>query len=117
MKIITPYLFLILLFVCSCDKEDDISECNVENPIEELKWLADIANSLDGCQFKQTIFKARYNKGTVFFKLINDPLYDGVQTTVLWNCKGDTVKEYGPNSPVSVLEEVENREEIFTCKE
>ncbi len=117
MKIISPYLFLILLFVCSCDKEDDIPECNVENPMEELEWLADIANSIENCSCQVAIFKGRYNGGNVYFKLMNDPLCNSVFGTVLWNCKGIPIKTYGADDFEKFSSDVDNLEVLYECKD
>ena len=109
-------IFLIsafLILILSCEKADRICNCN--NPIADLPWLRDLKASFTNCSCQISIFQATYNKQSVFYSLMNDPLCDGLQQIVLLDCSGSAVKTYAL-SDETFITEVTNRKVIYTCK-
>jgi len=108
--------FLILILVLGCEKVDKTCNCkNLVNPVEELTWLKELKASFTNCTCQESIIQASYNKQTVFYSIMNDPLCDGVQNIILLDCAGDTLKTYTALNQ-SFYSEVTNQKEIYTCK-
>jgi hypothetical protein len=118
MRKILYCIFISGLILVSCDKDNDkssISECNVENPIEELDWLKEVKNSLTNCTCQTSILQGLYDSKTVFYIMVTDPLCNSVFQIILWDCKGDIVKEYKPGDNDIFSSEVEFVKSIYTC--
>jgi len=112
MKKVIQALFALMLIV-SCEKSNRICGCN--DPLADLSWLKEMKNSLTNCTCRISIFQATYQNETVFYQLMNDPLCDGVQTIVLFNCQGQSVASFSPLDQAS-YDGVTGRKQIYTCK-
>ncbi|HLP75269.1 MAG TPA: hypothetical protein VK155_20365 [Bacteroidales bacterium] len=110
-KIIPIITALLLLF--SCEKENNT--CNCSNPLEDLPWLTNLKNSFTNCTCRITIFQANYNKETVFYSMMNDPLCNGYMQIALLNCDGDPVKTFEPPVGETFNKEVTDRKELYSC--
>lgn len=108
------FLFIALILVMSCEKEDNT--CNCDNPLEDLEWLKELKSSFTNCTCRMAIFQATYNKQTVFYSVMNDPLCDGYYPVAIRDCNGDVLKVYEPSLGETFSNEVTDREEIFFCK-
>jgi hypothetical protein len=62
------------------------------------------------------IIQAIYNKQTVFYATMNDPLCDGYFPIVLQDCNGSSVKVYEPPLGETFYKEVTDRKELYSCK-
>jgi hypothetical protein len=104
-------VFLVLLFSC----EKDLNTCDSENPLEEIAWLSDLKASITNCTCEVSIFQAKYNKGTVFYVAITDPVCNSIFNADLRDCSGNIVKNY-PNADETFEREVTERKVIYRCK-
>jgi hypothetical protein len=118
MRRIIYYIFICGLLIISCEKsEKNIPDCNVQNPLEDLDWLKDVKNSLTNCTCQISILQGKYKEKTVFYLMNTDPVCNSVFHVVLWDCKGDVVKEYKPGQNDIFNSEVELVDNIYTCTE
>jgi len=62
-----------------------------------------------------SIIQATYNKQTVFYTAMTDPLCDGLYSIVLRDCKGDTIKSYGNIYQVTG-NEISDIKVLYRCK-
>ena len=111
-RIAFPLVFLMALsFSC---QEDVVPgpACNVENPVRDLDWLADIAEELDNSGLRDVFYisQAKYRLKTVFVvrnccancSTLPPPVYtcDGKQIGSIGEGKGDIDPEILDNSIV-----------------
>jgi hypothetical protein len=106
-------IFVFFILILSCEKSDKVCNCN--NPIEDLQWLKELKASFTNCSCQISIIQATYNRQTVFYPIMNDPLCDGIQQIILFDCSGNTIKTY-PAIDESFGNEVTNRKTIYICK-
>lgn len=104
---------MFLLFVLSCEK--DRKNCNCNDPIEDLPWLKELKASFTNCSCQISIIQATYNKQTVFYQIMNDPLCNGYQQINLYDCAGAILKTYNVTDLTSGGE-VTDQKVIYTCK-
>ena len=110
-KIFFISVFLILLL--SCEKNN--ITCNSENPLEEIGWLRELKASITNCSCEVSIIQAKYNKGTVFYIALTDPVCNSIFSPSLRDCSGNIVKNY--TTPDATFErEVTERKVIYRCK-
>ena len=107
------FILVSLILLLSCEKSDNTCNCN--NPIEDLTWLKEFKNSLTNCFCEMSIIQAAYNKQTVFYTAMTDPLCDGLYPVVLLDCNGKSVKSYEPGDQ-ALLNEVSNMKVLYRCK-
>lgn len=62
-----------------------------------------------------SIFQATYNKQTVFYYIMNDPLCNGYQQINLFDCSGNALKTYNLTDQ-AFDNEVTNKKVIYICK-
>lgn len=88
-------VLLVSILIISCNKETDISDCGVEDPLEELEWLRNVKASyyFGSCDCQPSIYQAKYRGMTVFYFSINSFLCDGTGEFSLFNCEGEVIKE------------------------
>jgi len=91
MKKEPPYLVTFIL-ILSCEKVDKV--CNCSNPLEDLPWLKEIKASFTIVLVRYSIFQAAYNKQTVFYSLMNDPLCNSFQQINLYDCSGNNINTF-----------------------
>ncbi|HLN20487.1 MAG TPA: hypothetical protein VK213_05320 [Bacteroidales bacterium] len=108
-------IFSALILIMSCEKYDNT--CNCDNPLEDLPWLKDLKSSFTNCTCQISIFQATYNKKTVFYAALTDPLCNSYYPVVIRDCKGDTLKVYEPSLGTDFNNEVTDRKLIFNCKD
>jgi hypothetical protein len=106
-------IFVVLFLILSCEKND--KACNCGNSLEDLTWLKELKASITNCTCQVTIFEATYNKQTVFYSQMNDPLCDGIQQISLLDCSGAILKTYS-NNDQAFGTEVTDKQAIYTCK-
>ena len=86
------FIVVSLALLLSCEKNDNTCNCN--DPLKDLAWLQEVKTSLTNCFCEMSIIQATYNKQTVFYTAMTDPLCDGLYSIALRDCKGDTIKLY-----------------------
>jgi hypothetical protein len=107
-------IFVILIIIFSCEKKDIICNCN--NPLEDIAWLKELKASFTNCTCQISIFQASYDKQTVFYSLMNDPLCNGItQQISILDCTGAALKTYSQNDQ-TFSTEVTDRKVIYSCK-
>jgi hypothetical protein len=89
--------------------------CECNDPLTDLSWLRQVKNSLTNCFCETSIIQASYNKQTVFYLAMTDPLCDGIQTYVLLDCTGNTVKSY-QSGDQAMDGRVTNLKVLYRCK-
>ena len=107
-------VFVAIVLITSCEKYDNT--CNCGNPLEDLAWLKEIKSSFTNCTCRMAIIQATYNKQTVFYTTMNDPLCDGYFPIVLKDCNGTSVKVYEPPLGETFGKEVTDQKELYSCK-
>ena len=119
MKHILLPLFLILFVLSSCDKDETIVECNIENPLEELEWMQEIVdNDNFDCYKRVDIIQATYKGATVFYYYTICPVCNSKFPPPLLDCNGETVKEYAPGDVDRFYKEVKKVKTIYSsCDE
>jgi len=85
------------VLIVSCEKPDNT--CNCDKPLEDLGWLKTLKNSITDCSLETSIIQATYEKQTVFYSKITDPLYDGLDPIAIFDCKGTLIKTFNMNDP------------------
>ncbi len=116
MRTIVYCAFICGLILVSCNNDKNtIPECNVENPLEELAWLKDVKNSLTNCTVQTSIIQGKYKGKSVFYTMTSDPLANSAFHIILWDCNGNTVKEYKTGENNVFYNEVEFSKNLFTC--
>lgn len=98
----------------SCEKQDNTCNCN--DPLEDLAWLKELKSSYTNCACNVALVQARYNKQTVFYATMNDPVCDGYFPIVLLDCDGNTVKVYEPPLGDTFSNEVTHPKVLYNCK-
>jgi hypothetical protein len=97
MKKSIQILSLIAIFSISffaCDDNTDIEQiCNVNNPLEDLKWLKTIKDDFVASAGQERITQYDYNDETVFLveDCVNCP--DGL--AIVYSCEEETLCEFG----------------------
>lgn len=115
-----PYLFLLILFlVISCVKDDAVEDrtCELTNPIDELTWLKEIKNSMSNCNPERSIIQAKYFDQTVFYTAITDPLFDGIQTVKVFDCKGELFRNLSAPEYLEFIGKSSDIKVLHRCKE
>ena len=111
MKKATLLPFIICLII-SCEKSDNT--CNCKEPLDELSWLRDLKNSLTNCTCEMSIIQATYNRQTVFFTSMTDPLCDGIINIGIADCSGKILKTYTAIDEAFETE-VTDRKVLYRC--
>ena len=106
-------IFVTFILILSCEKVDKV--CNCSNPLEDLPWLKELKTSFTNCTCQMSIFQATYNKQTVFYSIMNDPLCNGYQQINLFDCSGIALKTYNTTDQ-AFGNEVTNKKVIYICK-
>ena len=107
------FIFIVICLAVSCDKNENI--CNCDNPIVDLPWLKELKNSFTNCTCQISIVQATWEKQPVFYSIMNDPLCDGYQEILLFDCSGALLKSFSTTDE-SFGTEVTNRKILYTCK-
>jgi hypothetical protein len=107
------FILVLLVLLLSCEKKDNTCNCN--DPLADLAWLKEVKNSLTNCSCEMSIIQATYNKQTVFYQTMTDPLCDGIYPIVLLDCNGTTVKSYESVNQVPD-NEITNMKVLYRCK-
>jgi uncharacterized lipoprotein YajG len=107
-------VFIAVVLITGCEKNNNT--CNCSNPLEDLAWLRELKSSFTNCTCRIAIMQATYDKQTVFYTIMNDPLCDGYFPVVLQDCTGAQVKVYGQPSGDEFGNEVKDRRELYSCK-
>ena len=107
-------IFAAIVLIMSCEKHDNTCDC--DDPLEDLAFLSEIKSSFTNCTCQMAIFQATYNKQTVFYATMNDPVCDGYYPIVLLDCNGNSLKVYEPPLGDTFSSEVTDRKELYTCK-
>jgi hypothetical protein len=107
-------VFVTIVLIMSCEKRDITCKC--DNPSDDLAWLKELKSSFTNCSCRMAIIQATYNKQTVFYTIMNDPLCDGYFPIELRECSGTVIKTYEPPLGEIFSKEVTNRKEIYSCQ-
>jgi hypothetical protein len=107
------YIFIVICLAVSCVKNESV--CNCDNPVEDLPWLKELKNSYTNCTCQISIFQAIWEKQQVFYSIMNDPLCNGYQDILLFDCNGAFLKSFTP-ADESFGNDVINRKILYTCK-
>jgi hypothetical protein len=107
-------IFVTIFLIISCEKDDNT--CGCDDPMEDLAWLSELKSSFTNCSCQMAIFKATYNKQTVFYSIMNDPLCNSFGLIVISDCNGNSIKVYESPLGETFSNEVTDRKELYTCK-
>jgi len=107
------FIVVSLVLLLSCEKNDNT--CNCKDPLNDLAWLQEVKVSLTNCFCEMSIIQATYNKQTVFYTAMTDPLCDGIYSIVLRDCNGDTIKTYESVNQVTE-NEISDIRVLYRCK-
>jgi hypothetical protein len=107
------FLLVLMVLLLNCEKNDNTCNCN--DPINDLAWLKDVKNSFTNCTCEMSVIQATFNKQTVFYTAMTDPLCDGVGVYIIFDCKGDSIKSY-TSGVQTFYDEVTNRKILYRCK-
>lgn len=113
--------FLVILSVlivnCSKDEKTPVTDCNTENPIEELGWLRELKDTLTNCTCQISIIQGTYRNQPVFYLALTDPLCNGISIPTLFNCEGKPIKKYTADDFQNFSREVTLDSVLYSCKE
>lgn len=87
---------IIVCFLISCSSnQETISNCNVDNPLENLTWLKKIKENLEksATAWKSSITQYTYKNEAVFLVEPCKDCPDGM--TSVYNCSGTIICEFG----------------------
>jgi hypothetical protein len=108
------FIIVLLIFLLSCEKDDNT--CNSNDPLKDLAWLHELTTTFTNCSCEMSIIQATYNRQTVFYTAMTDPLCNGnIQTYVLFDCTGNAVKSY-QSGDQAMEGKVTNLKVIYRCK-
>lgn len=111
--------FIFIFLFNGCYKEEaqtPLSACECENPLEEIIWLREMKNSLSECDLETSIIQGYYNGHTVFYIYITDPLFDGIQIPILYNCAGEVERNFETNNLSEFYTSVAMDTILFKCE-
>ncbi len=89
-------LFLLCVLLSNCNNKSEAqSNCSSNNPLESLPWLKQITSDFKQVKAapQQDIYQYTYNNNTVF--LVNDCNNCSDKLSVVYNCSGDVICEFG----------------------
>ena len=111
-KILIALLSITLL---SCKKETQ-NACKCNNPIENVSWMKELKGSMTQCACEMSIIQGTYNQQTVFFIAGTDPLCNGIDTPVLFDCNGNIVRSFNTCDYLDFYKLVTRNKVLFRCK-
>ncbi|SHF88691.1 hypothetical protein SAMN05444483_103105 [Salegentibacter echinorum] len=127
MKKITIIALLLSVTLSSCSendndlvansKQDLENACTATNPLE-VKWMQDLITELNCGEYacKVSILKSEYEEETVFYIQMTDPLCNGVDEIILYNCTGKKLKEFTIEESWEFINSPGRQvEEMFSC--
>lgn len=97
MKRIIFAISIILTFgsvSCSDDQKIDSNACKVTESIDNVPWLVELKKSMTNCTCEISIIKGTYNRQTVIFIAITDPVCNNINTPTLYNCEGKEIRSF-----------------------
>jgi hypothetical protein len=62
-----------------------------------------------------SVIQGTYNKQTVFYTAMTDPLCDGGGSYTIFNCKGESIKSYAVGDQ-TFFNEITDRKVLYRCK-
>ena len=65
----------LLVLLLGCEKS--VKTCNFNDPLKDLPWLQELKTSFTNCSCEMSIIQATYNKQTVFYSAMTDPICNG----------------------------------------
>lgn len=88
------YLLLASLLVLSCQKTEqfalfELSECQLEAPIDELQWLQDTITAKSESACKESIRQYDFREGTVFVMRCGIESFCLCEAPKVLNCEGE----------------------------
>jgi hypothetical protein len=107
-------IFAAIVLIMSCEKHDNT--CGCDDPLQDLAWLNELKSSITNCSCQVSIFQATYNKETVFYAIMNDPLCNSFGQIVLLDCEGNSLKVYELPLGDTFSNEVTDPKVLYTCK-
>jgi hypothetical protein len=89
------YVFCLLILVSSTDRSEEINTYNVNDPLEELAFLKDAKDSIDGidCGGASSIIQYTFNLAVVFEVTICSQIADA--QTLVYNYTGEVICTFG----------------------
>lgn len=125
MKIIAHYISIILLSLLllqACNKNGDtpnmeVEDCGVENPIEDLAWLAlQKENCFADIDCKTHFYSAVHNFKMVFYNQLEGALCNPNFSVTLFNCDGQMVENYSESEKTKFENEVTKIQFLEACE-
>jgi hypothetical protein len=110
MKSASLILILLLVSLISC-KEDKVNKnCNVDDPVNELRWLKAMTEELNSSTFSKYnyILQGDYNGGTVFIVTNCCPMCNSIP--VVYDCDGDRLDD-------ASTAEIKNTKRVWLSKD
>lgn len=106
-------IILSAILIISCEKYNNT--CGCDDPLEDIAWLRDLKSSITDCYCEISIFQASFNKQTVFYSFMTDPLCDGIINVSIADCNGNIIKTYAAIDD-TFNNEVTDRKVLYRCK-
>jgi hypothetical protein len=97
MKILYAIALLALISCTDDDRKNGLQTCNFDS-IESHPWLIELKNSMTNCSCELSIIQGTYRNQTVFFGALTDPLCNGLNTPILFNCEGRPIKSFSDSA-------------------
>lgn len=110
--------FTILLFV-SCDDNDDRSQtCTFNDSIDSYPWIVELKHTMTNCSCELSIIQGTYRQQTVLFIALTDPLCNGIDTPILYNCEGQPIKSFSSSASdqKELTDNVTRDKVLYRCK-
>ena len=112
MKIFYAVALLLLISCTDDDKKNRLQTCNFDDSIESHPWLVALKNSITNCSCEISIIQGTYQNQTVVFVALTDPLCNGIDAPVLYDCDGKPIKVFSD----STADQKELRENVTRDK-
>lgn len=102
-------IILIALIIGACTGQEALTVCNTENPVENLKWLADFIDEVktDPRYQSVTISVMEYDGQTIF------NIYDIVQSCVYCDLRDCSGQKYVPADYIHFAANEKNERKIW----
>lgn len=118
----TCVLILGIFILSACNKEPmdpmEIEDCGVENPVDDLTWLAPQKdNCFTDIDCQTHFYSAVHNFKMVFYQQLEGTNLCKPNFSVeLFNCEGQPIKKYAENEKVLFENQVNDIKLLHVCE-
>lgn len=113
------FLLVALLLAVSCDDNDDHGKkCTFDDSIDSYPWIMELKNSMTNCTCEISIIQGTYRQQTVVFMALTDPLCNGIDTPILYDCDGRPIKSFSntASDQKELTDKVTRDKVLYRCK-